>query len=176
MRPVLIAIVGPKKSGKTAAIETLTKELTRKRNRVAVIKHIPEINFTIDTKGKDTWRFAKAGATKIISISSSEIATIEKTPTNNLSLTKLLERSKGSDIVFIEGFRNLVSKNRRVQKIVIIKSAQEAEESVKAFEPIIAFAGEGQIKDLQKDRVYLDVSKDSGRLADMIEKLSDETL
>jgi molybdopterin-guanine dinucleotide biosynthesis protein B len=169
LKPVFIAIVGPKKSGKTATIETLTEELTRRRYRVAVIKHIPETSFTIDTKGKDTWRFAKAGATKIISISSNEIATIEKTATKNLSLEKLLERSKGSDIVFIEGFRNLVSRNRQIHKVVVIRSSQEAKEAIQTFEPIIALAGEGHIKGLQTSEVYFDILKDSRKLADMID-------
>jgi molybdopterin-guanine dinucleotide biosynthesis protein B len=172
LKPLFIAVVGSKKSGKTRIIETLTRELTRRQRNVAVLKHIPEINFTIDTKGKDTWRFAKAGATKIISVSSNEIATIEKTATENLSLRKLLEKSRGSDIVFIEGFRNLVSKNKQIGKIVLVRSPQEAEESMKAFRPILAFAGEGPMENLPRNKVYVDIPRGLSKLADMIEKIS----
>ena len=60
MKPIVIAVVGSKASGKTTTIEILTKELSRKGYKIAAVKHIPEKNFTIDKKGKDTWRFAKA--------------------------------------------------------------------------------------------------------------------
>ncbi|MDQ7032752.1 MAG: molybdopterin-guanine dinucleotide biosynthesis protein MobB, partial [Desulfonauticus sp.] len=70
----VIAVLGRKSSGKTTTIEVLTKELVKKGYKIAAIKHIPEKNFTIDTEGKDTWRFAQSGATKIISIASKEIA------------------------------------------------------------------------------------------------------
>jgi molybdopterin-guanine dinucleotide biosynthesis protein MobB len=42
------------------------------------VKHIPEPNFTIDREGKDTWRYAQAGATTVVGVSADEIATIEK--------------------------------------------------------------------------------------------------
>ena len=57
-KPVVIAVVGIKSSGKTTTIEALTKELTKRGYKIAVVKHIPEPDFTIDTVGKDTWRFA----------------------------------------------------------------------------------------------------------------------
>ncbi|MCJ7559854.1 molybdopterin-guanine dinucleotide biosynthesis protein B, partial [Candidatus Bathyarchaeota archaeon] len=63
-----IAVVGSKKSGKTTTIENLVRELTKKGYKVAAIKHVSEPDFTIDTAGKDTWKFAKAGAKTIISV------------------------------------------------------------------------------------------------------------
>jgi len=58
----VIAVVGTKKSGKTTTIENLVKELTKRGHKLAVIKHISKPDFTIDTAGKDTWKFARAGA------------------------------------------------------------------------------------------------------------------
>ena len=56
-----MVVVGSKKSGKTTTTENLTRELTKRGYNVAAIKHVSEQDFTIDTVGKDTWRFAKAG-------------------------------------------------------------------------------------------------------------------
>ncbi len=168
---MFIAIVGPKKSGKTTAIETLTRELTKKRYRIAVVKHIPEANFTIDTKGKDTWRFAQAGATKILSVSSNEIATIEKTATENMSLKRILEKTEGADVVFIEGFRNLVNRNPQINKIAIVASAKDVNSAMLTFKPILAFTGEGQMETFQTRKPYMDISKNSKQLAGMIEEL-----
>jgi len=65
----IVAVVGSKKSGKTTAVEILVRGLTKRGYKVATVKHIPETDLTIDTKGKDTWRHAKAGARTVISVS-----------------------------------------------------------------------------------------------------------
>ena len=94
MKTVVIGVVGAKKSGKTTAIEVLTKELTGRGYRVAAVKHIPEPNFTIDMEGKDTWRYAQAGATTVIGVSADEVATIEKVHIIEFSLKEILERCR----------------------------------------------------------------------------------
>ena len=167
----IIAVVGRKSSGKTTTIEILTKELVKKGYRVAVIKHISEKNFTIDTKGKDTWRFAKSGATKIISVASNEIATIEKRKQQNFSLKEVLEKCKDFDIVFLEGFRKLVSKNNLIYKIITVKSAEEAREALKTFKPIIAFTGPYSTENLNLKIPYIDVFRNSKKLVDLVEKI-----
>ncbi len=167
----IIAVVGSKSSGKTTTIEILTKKLVKKGYRVAAIKHISEKNFTIDTKGKDTWRFAKSGATKIISVASNEIATIEKRKKENFSLNEVLEKCKDFDIVFLEGFRNLVSKNNKIYKIITVKSAEEAREALKTFKPIIAFTGPYSTENLNLKIPYIDLFKNSKKLVDLVEKI-----
>ncbi|MCK4434661.1 molybdopterin-guanine dinucleotide biosynthesis protein B, partial [Candidatus Bathyarchaeota archaeon] len=92
MKTTVIAVVGTKNSGKTTVIEILTKELVKRGYRLAVAKHIPEPSFTIDTEGKDTWRFAEAGAETIVSVASDEIVTVEKTDTRRFSLEAILQR------------------------------------------------------------------------------------
>ncbi|UCF45147.1 MAG: molybdopterin-guanine dinucleotide biosynthesis protein B, partial [Candidatus Bathyarchaeota archaeon] len=101
----IIAVVGSKKSGKTTTTENLIRELTERGYKVAAIKHISEADFTIDIAGKDTWKFAKAGAKTIISIAANEIATIEKGITESVSLETLLKKCRGNDVVLIEGLK-----------------------------------------------------------------------
>jgi molybdopterin-guanine dinucleotide biosynthesis protein MobB len=168
-RPVVIAIVGSKNSGKTATIEALTRELTKRSYKIAAVKHIPEPDFTIDTLGKDTWRFAQAGAKTIISVTKNEIATIEKVKTENLPLKEILRKCKECDIVFLEGFKEFVSKNKDIRKIVVVKSAKEAYEAAENFKPILAFTGLCSIESLKLKLPYVDVLKNSERIADIVE-------
>ena len=68
MKPIVIAVVGGKKIGKTRTIETLIRHLAKEGYKIGAVKHIPEPNFTIDQKGKDTWTYAQSGATVIIGV------------------------------------------------------------------------------------------------------------
>jgi len=58
----ILSIVGRSGSGKTTLLEKLVRELKRRGYRLAVVKHHRHAGIRIDTPGKDTWRFAQAGA------------------------------------------------------------------------------------------------------------------
>jgi molybdopterin-guanine dinucleotide biosynthesis protein B len=171
MMPVVIPVVGGKKSGKTTTIELLVKDLTRRGYKVAVAKYIPEPDFTIDTDGKDTWRFAHAGARVVVGVSSDEIATIEKVHTSGFSLDDILRRCTDVDVVFLEGFRKLAAADKRFPKIVVAKSAEDVAEAVETFEPILAFAGSHNTEKDYPAISYVDVLQGPKQLVDIIEKL-----
>ncbi|MGB9842499.1 MAG: molybdopterin-guanine dinucleotide biosynthesis protein B, partial [Candidatus Bathyarchaeales archaeon] len=164
-----IAVVGTKKSGKTTTIENLIRELTQRGYKVAAIKHIPEPDFTIDTPGKDTWRYAKAGAKTIISVAADEIATIEKVAAVNMPLSALLKKCRNNDIVFIEGLKKLVATKKGIPKIVVAKSMAEAESALGSFKPILAFSGSYNPESLGFNVPYADGLKNPEKLADIIE-------
>ncbi len=168
MRMTVIAVVGGKRSGKTTTVEALVRELAKKGYRIAAVKHIPEQDFTMDTKGKDTWRYAQAGAQTVIGISADEVATIEKAD-KTFSLEEILERIQGHDIVFLEGFKMLVSRVVSIPKIVVVKSRDEALEATRAYEPIIAFAGPCSTKGLGLEAPCVDALKNPAKLAEIIE-------
>lgn len=169
--PVAIAVVGGKKSGKTTTIEILTKELTQRGYKIAAVKHIPEPNFTIDREGKDTWRYAQSGAKTVVGVSADEMATIEKKETANVSMNDILRRCGDDDVVFLEGFRDLVARNKTIYKIVVVKSAKEGEEDLEIFDPILAFTGPCEFKSSEKRIPYVDLKKNPERLADLVEKI-----
>ena len=164
------ALVGSKKSGKTTTLENLIKELTERGYKVAAIKHIAEPDFTIDTAGKDTWKFAKAGAKTIISMAANEITTIEKGTTKSVSLEKLLKKCRGNDIVFIESFKKLVALKKNIPKIVITESTKKAIDALKNFKPVLAFSGPYSTEALGLAVPYADELKNPQKLASIIEK------
>ena len=168
MRTLVIAVVGSKRSGKTTTVEALVNQLSSRGYRIATVKHISEQNFTMDTKGKDTWRYAQAGARTIIGTAPEEIATIEKV-SRSLSLKEILRRCRGHDIILLEGFKKLVSKKGNINKIVVVKSAEEALQAVKDFKPILAFTGPYSTETLGVEAPYVDVLKHPKRIVDIVE-------
>jgi molybdopterin-guanine dinucleotide biosynthesis protein MobB len=170
MNPRVVAVVGEKKSGKTTTIELLIKELAGRGYRVAAVKHIPEPDFTIDEEGKDTWKYAQAGAKTIIAVSAEEIATIEKVTPADLSLKKILHKCNDSDLVFLEGFRDLVANDSRIDKILVVSSSEENVKDIKTFHPIIALTGLVQPRMKEQQIPYVNVIENPKKLADLIER------
>jgi molybdopterin-guanine dinucleotide biosynthesis protein MobB len=165
----VIAIIGSKGSGKTTTAQTIIKGLNAKGYKVAAIKHIHEDKFTIDTEGKDTWIFAKAGAKKIISVAPKEIAILKKDTTKNYELEEILEECKDADVIVVEGFRKLVMNNPHILKIAAVKNLQEIEEFSKHFHPLIAFTGLVTINNYKLPVPYVDVLKEPEALIEIIE-------
>ena len=146
----VLAVIGSKSSGKTTVIETLVRQLTKEGYCVTTVKHIPEEKFSIDTRGKDTWRHAEAGARRVISIAPNEIAVIHKIKTENLTFEDIIQYCPETDIIIFEGFRKLLGTKPNVFKIVTVKNFEEAKKASETFKPIIAFSGAAAPKLLAK--------------------------
>lgn len=170
MKTTVLAVVGSKSSGKTATIEILTKELTKKGYRVAAVKHIAEPDFTIDREGKDTWRFAQSGARTVVAVATSKVAIIEKIDRSAISLEKILQACGDNDAILLEGFKELVGRNLDIPKIVATKSAQEAFEASRNFKPILAFTSLYPMKVPNLDVPCIDVMKNREKIVDIVEK------
>lgn len=141
---LLIAAVGVSGSGKTTTIEYLIGKLSSEGYRVGAVKHVHHKGFTMDTEGKNTWRFAKAGAKTIVAVSPDEVAIIRKTEKeyNNFDLIVGLVAEEMLDVVFVEGLQGLTAKRKEVVKIVTAKDPCGLAEILKiAGEPILAVAG-----------------------------------
>lgn len=89
-------------TGKTTVIEKIVLELKAKGLRVAVIKHDGH-RFEIDHEGKDSWRFAHAGADITIISSQEKTAYIEQ---RSLSLRQLIDMVHDVDLILVEGYKN----------------------------------------------------------------------
>ncbi len=99
----LVSVVGPSGSGKTVLLEKIIRELKRRGWRVAVIKH-SRCELELDTKGKDSWRHAQAGADAVI-VSSPDQWAIFKNTRREWDLTALRSLLPEMDIILSEGYK-----------------------------------------------------------------------
>jgi molybdopterin-guanine dinucleotide biosynthesis adapter protein len=167
LKPKIIAVVGGKKVGKTTTTENLIAELTKRGYKVAAIKHISEPEWTIDTPGKDTYRFAQHGAKTIIVVGKDELVTIEKGSTEEIPISALLSKAKGYDIVLTEGFKKTVAKKTSIPKIAVVTNKEEAEASQENYKPILAFSGP---YNSQNPKIpYINGLTEPQKLADLVE-------
>ncbi len=168
---VIVAVVGSSETGKTTAIEAIIKGLTEKGYTVASAKRIPEPEFTIDTEGKDTWRHAKAGASAVLSVAPKELATIKKVDTKKYKLTQLIaEIPDETDIIIIEGFKNLVRQDMTIPKIVAIKTADETSTALKRYKNILAFIGHSLDEKAETEIPFVDIHKEPQKLVEIINR------
>ena len=73
----MISIVATKSNtGKTTLIEALITIFKEKNYNIGVLKHDAH-KFEIDKEGKDSYRFAKAGADKMVISSKEKLAMVE---------------------------------------------------------------------------------------------------
>ncbi len=110
----VIAFAAYSGTGKTTLIEQIIRCLKARGLRVGVIKHDAH-EFEIDHEGKDSWRFAHAGADVTIVGSGTKTAIIEQRPH---TVHELIARMEGVDLVIVEGY-----KNENLPKIGICRKA-----------------------------------------------------
>jgi len=166
---IMIAVIGSKNSGKTTTIEALVRGLTRRGHCVATIKHVSEPNFTVDIKGKDSWRHAQAGAKTVVIVAAKELSIIKKGDTFKLTLNEIVKGCQNNtDFVILEGFRSLVEQEPTLLKIVAVKTFDEAVEALKRFKLIIAFTGSADIAAKRLGVPIIDVLKEPEKLVEIV--------
>ena len=99
--PVL-GIAGWSGSGKTTLLEALLPRLRARGLRTCVVKHDAH-GLTLDREGKDSRRFARAGAEVVALSSPGQTALLFQ---RELSLDELLNGIQGVDLILLEGFKS----------------------------------------------------------------------
>ena len=149
---VAIAILGTSGSGKTTTIEYLISHLSKEGFKIGSIKHIHRPDFTIDTAGKDSWRYTHAGAALTMTIAPKEIAIIKqmKEPFADLDQILSLLKKEELDVIFIEGLKSFVAQRKDVPKIITSKNLRDLKEMLnKTSPPILAISGPVAKKKIQ---------------------------
>lgn len=171
---IIIAVVGDSGAGKTTTIEYLISNLAREGFKVGSIKHIHPSNFTIDTQGKDTWRYAQAGAKTIVAIATKELVIIRKTetPSNDLDqIVSLLDKDK-LDVIFLEGMHELVAKRKDIPKIIASKNPEDLKRTLsETSSPILAITGlitKKKPKTRDSNVPFIDLQNEGKQLLEMI--------
>jgi molybdopterin-guanine dinucleotide biosynthesis protein B len=117
----IVSIVGKSDSGKTTFIEKLLPELTRRRYRIATVKHDVH-GFEVDREGKDSWRHKQAGAHTVV-ISSPKKAALIRDVEKDLTLEEIREKLiQDVDLILSEGYKKDVQ-----PKIEIFRKAKHKE-------------------------------------------------
>ncbi len=100
----IISFVGKSGTGKTTFLAQVVAELKRRGRRVAVIKHDVH-GFEIDQPGKDSWRYAQAGADAVFISGPDRFALIQRVPRERAidELAALVEHDV--EIVLTEGYK-----------------------------------------------------------------------
>ncbi|MCR4398024.1 MAG: molybdopterin-guanine dinucleotide biosynthesis protein B [Firmicutes bacterium] len=98
-----VLLCGRSGSGKTHLIERLVREFGSRGLRVGVLKHAFH-EFEADREGKDTWRFARAGARQVGIASGSLFWTYRSFP-EPPPLEALVRYYDGVDILLVEGYK-----------------------------------------------------------------------
>jgi len=119
--PPVICIVGKSKSGKAKLMEALIKELKSRGLRVGALKYHKHGDFDMDIEGKDTWKYAKAGADTVAISSPVKYAVIKKVDTE-MNIDGICEYFKDCDIVLADGF----TKSNK-PRIIVADSKEDAE-------------------------------------------------
>lgn len=166
---VIVAVVGSSNSGKTTAVEALIKGLSKRGYTIASAKHIPDPEFTIDTEGKDTWRYAKAGASSVLSVAPKELTVIKKVDTTESSLEQIVAETPDEvDIVILEGFKGLVEQDTTIPKIVATKTDEEISEALERYKNILAFMGHIPDGKVDAEVPFIDALKAPQKLVDLV--------
>ena len=87
-------------TGKTTYLEGLIAALKARGLRVAAVKHDGH-RLDLDREGKDSWRFARAGADVVAVADGEKCAVMEYRPR---ALAEILARLPDVDIVLVEGW------------------------------------------------------------------------
>lgn len=102
----VITMTGWSNSGKTTFTTRVVELLTGMGIRVGVIKHHGHKTGGVDVEGKDSWKYAQAGANPVILSASDQYAIFVSTPQGELSREELVAKiADDVDLVIVEGFR-----------------------------------------------------------------------
>lgn len=155
--PVL-SVVGHSGSGKTTLLERLIRELKQRGYRLAVIKHHHHRGLRLEEPGKDTWRFAQAGADHVV-LAGPDRAAHFYTFAEEPSLEQLAANIRDVDLILTEGY-----KHADAPKIEIIRGEVKSGLVSKPSD-LIAVVSD-QPLDLDVPKIGLN---DVGQLADFIQ-------
>ncbi|GFO96147.1 molybdopterin-guanine dinucleotide biosynthesis protein B [groundwater metagenome] len=120
----VVCIVGKSKTDKSGLMEGLIKELKSRGIRVGALKYHKHGDFEMDVEGKDTWKYAKAGADTVAISSSVKFAVIQKVK-EEMGIDDICNKYfSDNDIVLADGF-TLSEKPRII--------AADTEEDIEVF-------------------------------------------
>lgn len=137
--PPIVTFAAPSGTGKTTLICGVIESLSRRGVRVAVLKHDAH-RLALDTPGKDSWRFRRAGATASLIAGDAEFGLFSAL-SGEMSVVGLVDgHLADADIVLTEGFRDAGHPVIRIHR-----AARTPDSTWKAPERVIAWASDAPV-------------------------------
>ncbi len=136
--PPVICIVGKNKAAKSKLMEMLIRELKKKSLSVGALKYHKHGDFEIDIEGKDTWKYARAGADTVAISSPVKFAVIRNVE-GEMGIDEIVGNYfRNCDIVLADGF-TLSDKPR----IIVADSDEDIEIFERGCEVVAVVGGAG---------------------------------
>ena len=154
----IVSFVGFSGSGKTTLLTKVIAELKEKGYRLATVKHDAH-RFKMDVEGKDTWKFAEAGADLVLINSKEKFAMIQALETE-ISFEEVISHVKDVDLILVEGY-----KHESPPKILVVRRETDLD-LLSQLEDIIAIA---TTLPLQIDHIPVFDLNDSNGIVNLIE-------
>jgi molybdopterin-guanine dinucleotide biosynthesis adapter protein len=159
--PRFLAVVGGKHSGKTTTIENLIVEFKKRGYRVGTIKEMVRIP-GLDKPGKETDRYAAAGAETIVAVPREETVVFIK---RRLTVAEIAPYLADLDFVLLEGFET----EKVIPRVIAAKTVEElqsySDEHVVAVSGLLAESAKG---DLKLEKPLLSCRLQVQELADLV--------
>ncbi len=100
----IACVVGRNKSARARLMEALIKELKKRGLSVGALKYHKHGDFEMDIEGKDTWKYANAGADTVAISSSVKFALIKRVE-REMTIDEICDRFfKDMDVLLADGF------------------------------------------------------------------------
>ena len=161
--PKIVSFIAKSGTGKTTLIEKIIKILAERGYKVSSLKHTDH-DFDADIPGKDSWRHKNAGAYSTMLLSEKKMVFFSDIETPCGIKDIILKFFGGSDIVIIEGFKDL-----SIPKIELLRKEISPDTNIKYKNNpnLILVCGDDFIKDLKVPQININ---DAEKIADFIEK------
>jgi molybdopterin-guanine dinucleotide biosynthesis protein B len=118
MRPAIFGIYGRSNTGKTKLITDIINTLTKDGLKIASVK-ISDKKIDIDTEGKDSWKYAKAGSKLVVLSSKNETDFLLKKTEGIIEIINQICLIDEYDLILIEGARDSFIPKIRIGDIEI---------------------------------------------------------
>ena len=162
--PKVVSFIAKSGTGKTTLIVKIIKILSERGYKVSSIKHTDH-DFEADISGKDSWRHKNAGAFSTMLISNGKAAFFSDIDSSlGIEIGGIIPKYfNGSDIVIIEGFKDL-----NVKKIELLRKEinPDLKPRFKNDRNLILVCADEFIKDLKVPQININ---DFEKIADFIE-------
>lgn len=126
--PIICIVSKSSGTGKTTFLENLIPEFAQRGYRVGTIKSDAH-GFAMDTPGKDTWRFAQAGAKATAIIGPNKYAVIQET-SGKKELDEIAKKIEDVDIILVEGYKTSAKPRIEIVRLVKGKEIVSTEENL----------------------------------------------